>query len=103
MEVIVNGRQAGKTYRLVEWVKQGEQIDSYPGWSRVIVVQSVGEALLLRRDYGLNVRQVLSLKEWGENRAGNSQVEIALDNADLVLGEILRKLPSVVSITGRVG
>lgn len=102
MRVIVNGRQAGKTYSLVQWVKDGEETDSYPGWSRVILSHTLAEADRLRRLYELDYRQVFSVEEWRSARLGPKRVDIAVDNADLVLATYLQQMPSALSITGRV-
>ena len=100
MKVIVNGRQSGKTYTLVQWVKEGEQTDSYPGWSRVILTHTIDEANRLRTLYDLDYRQVFSVGEWGSARLGRKPVEIAVDNADLVLMSYLGQMPAKISVTG---
>lgn len=102
MYVIVNGRQAGKTYALVQWVKDGERTDSYPGWSRVILTHTIADADRLRKDYDLDYRQVFGVEEWRKARIGRLPVAVAVDNADLVLASYLGQMPSTVSITGRV-
>ena len=38
MQVIVTGRQGGKTSAIVDWLLEGHSIAPYPGWSRVIPV-----------------------------------------------------------------
>jgi hypothetical protein len=101
VNVIVNGRQSGKTYRLIQWVKEGEQTDSYPGWSRILLCHSLDEAQRLRTQYDLDYRQVFSVSEWQHARKGRKPVEVALDNADLVLGMLLGQRPSYISLTGR--
>lgn len=101
MRVIVNGRQAGKTYALVQWVKEGEETDSYPGWSRVILTHNLEEAARLRAQYDLDYRQVFSVVEWQHARLGRKPVEVALDNADITLAHLLGQMPSLVSMTGR--
>lgn len=102
MKVIVNGRQAGKTYALVQWVKEGEQTDSYPGWSRVILTHNIDEAQRLRQQYDLDYRQVFSVPEWQHARLGREPVEVALDNADITLGHLLGQSPSLISLTGSI-
>lgn len=100
MKVIVSGRQAGKTYALVQWVKEGEQTDSYPGWSRVILTHSILEAARLRADYDLDYRQVFSVAEWQKAHLGRKLVEIGVDNADLVLAAHIGQTPRQITITG---
>jgi hypothetical protein len=99
--VIVNERQSGKTYALIQWVKDGEQTDSYPGWSRVILTDTIKEAQRLRNLYDLDYRQVFSVREWQNARLGPKRVDIAVDNVDLVLTAWLRQMPSVITATGR--
>ena len=101
MKVIVRGRQAGKTYDLVQWVKQGEETNSYPGWSRVILTHSIAEAERIRGLYDLDYRQVFSAQEWRTARLGRRPVEIAVDNAEIILASYLRNHPAQIAITGR--
>lgn len=100
MKVIVNGRQSGKTYQLIQWVKDGEKTDSYPGWSRILLCHSLDEAQRLRTQYDLDYHQVFSVDEWRHARKGRKPVEVALDNADLVLGMLLGQMPACISLTG---
>ena len=101
MEVFAWGRQAGKTYTLVEWVKEGVETDSYPGWSRVLLTHSLDEAQRLRTRYDLDYRQVFFVGEWQRARLGRKPVQVALDNADLVLMAYLGQMPSQITVTGR--
>ena len=98
----MNGRQAGKTYALVQWVKDGEETDSYPGWSRVILTHSLEEAQRLRSLYDLEYRQVFSVNEWKTARLGRKPVDIAVDNADMILAHVIGQYPSQVALTGTV-
>ena len=100
MKVLVMGRGAGKTHTLIEWVKQGVETKSYPGWSRVILTHSLDEAERLRRGHGLDYRQVFEVGEWVRARLGRKPVEVAVDNADLVLSALLRQRPEVIALTG---
>lgn len=100
MKVIVRGRQAGKTYDLVQWVKQGDETNSYPGWSRVILTHSIAEAERIRDLYDLDYRQVFSAEEWRTARLGLKPVEVAVDNAELILASYLRNYPTQIAMTG---
>jgi len=102
MRVIVNGRQAGKTHALVQWVKEGEQTDSYPGWTRVILTHSLEEAQRLRNLYDLEYRQVFSMGEWKNARLGRKPVDVAVDNVDMILAHMIGQYPSQVAMTGRI-
>jgi phage terminase large subunit-like protein len=102
VRVIVRGRQAGKTYALIEWVKEGDKTKSYPGWSRILLCHSLDEAQRIRTDprYGLDYHQVFAVSEWRTARLGHKPVEIAMDNVDLVLASFIGQAPSQISITG---
>ena len=100
MRVIARGRQAGKTYDLVQWVKQGEETDWYPGWSRILLCHSLEEAQRIRRSYDLDYRQVFAVSEWKTARMARRDVEIAVDNADMVLASYLGQHPTQISVTG---
>jgi hypothetical protein len=100
--VIVRPRQAGKTYEMVQWVKQGEPTRSYPFWSRIILCPTLEMAQRLRTDetYGLDYTQVFGVDEWRRARKGPLPVEVAIDNLDLFLAIGLGQTPAVVTVTG---
>jgi hypothetical protein len=99
VNIIVRPRQAGKTYEAVQWVLEGEQTDSYPGWSRVLLCHTLQEADRIRKDFpALDYRQVFSWREWRERHPGLKPVEVAVDNADLILGQVLNQSPSLMTI-----
>lgn len=103
MKVIVRPRQAGKTYGLVQWVLAGEETDSYPGWSRVLLCQTFEQANRIRQLYpALDYRQVFSFHEWTWTRLGARPVEVVVDNADQILESILGQRIEMVSMTGKV-
>ena len=100
MKIIARGRQAGKTYELIQWAKEGVKTNSYPGWSRIILAHSIAEADRIRKDGNLDYRQVFSVPEWQKARVGPLYVEVAVDNADTVLSFLIGQYPSVISATG---
>jgi hypothetical protein len=100
VRVIARGRQAGKTYDLIQWVKEGKETNSYPGWSRVLLCHTLEEAQRIRTDYDVDYRQVFGVTEWGAARLGRKPVEIAVDNADLVLASLLGQMPTQIAVTG---
>jgi hypothetical protein len=101
MKVIVSSRRAGKTYKMVEWVKQGEKSIHYPYWTRIILAHNIAEADHLRREYELDYHQVFSVDEWADRRRGSRhEPEIAVDNAEFLLTRILGSAIHQVSITG---
>lgn len=100
MKVIARPRQAGKTYELIQWLKGGERTDSYPGWSRILLCHSLEEAQRIRTAGQLDYRQVFSVEEWRSARIGQKPVEVAVDNADLVLASLIGQYPTHISVTG---
>lgn len=93
MKIFVSGRRAGKTYKTIEWVKQGKEIRGYPYWDRVILTISIAEADRLRKQYNLDYRQVFSVHEWQHRRHGTGrQTEVVLDNADIILQDLVGPL-----------
>jgi hypothetical protein len=100
VKVIARGRQAGKTYALVQWVREGEETDSYPGWSRVLICHSLDEAMRIHKEHDLDYRQVFSAAGWKNARLGRTRVEIAVDNADLVLMSYFEQSVAQISVTG---
>lgn len=102
MKVIVRPRRAGKTHELLEWVKQGERTDSYPGWSRIILTHTLDEAQRLRTREDMYYHQVFSVGEWQSARIGYPSPEIGVDNLDIIVADYLRQMPTVVSMTGEI-
>lgn len=110
--LIVGGRQSGKTMRLLEWVAAGEKIARYPGWSRVLVVDSIDEVSRLRsiiradRENPLfedDPHRVYSFREWQSAVGVDPSVEVALDNAEFVLARVIGPgRLSAASMTGEV-
>ena len=100
MRLIIQPRQAGKTYRLVEWVKAGEVTERYPFRSRILLVHSIREVIRMRQEHGLEPESVMSFEEWRDRyRPAFGPVELGVDNADMLLTQILGQAPSVISIT----
>ena len=89
MKIVVWGRQNGKTTAAVNWVKEGTVRKEWPGWTRTLLVPDVHAAALLRRRYGLDEGQVMSWHEWRGARAIKRDVEVGIDNAEVMLAEII--------------
>jgi hypothetical protein len=93
VKIFVTPRKAGKTHRLIEWVKQGSKTSQYPGWTRIILVHSLREAERLRGShspYGLDYRQVFSVEEYrNKARFGHQPIEIGVDNIEIILSSFL--------------
>lgn len=113
MKVIQLPRQAGKTNKLIEWIKEGHLIDSYPGWSRVILTSTIQEAdmirntkLRLQRKEFDTYRWVFSFDEWVRAAVPYSLgIEVAIDNVDMLLSYMLRGqgLIKVITLTSDEG
>jgi hypothetical protein len=103
MQVFVSGRQTGKTHLLAEWAKNGTRVDSYPGWSRIILTTDLREADRLRgpgNPFGLDYHQVFSVTEWRNGRFRFPDLQVGVDNIDIVLAGLLRSRVDVGTITG---
>lgn len=107
MKVYAADRQQGKTERVIEWLSAGKRTDSYPFWSRVLIVPTYMEAERLRKGVLAQrfpdedvYRWVFALDEWATARLGRDPVEIAVDNADYLLASLLGQAPAVITVTG---
>lgn len=103
MHVIARGRQAGKTHDLVQWVLLGKPTNSYPFWSRVLLVPTIQQANDVRRLYqDLDYRQVFSVREWQNARLGSDPVQVSIDNVEWLLQEIVgpANILAYASLTG---
>lgn len=99
MRVLAWPRKWGKTYALVRWVKQGNKTNSYPFWDRVIITFNLREADRLRKDHGLDYRQVFSAEEWQHARKGSKPVEVGIDNVDILLRSMYGDV-EMITVTG---
>ena len=103
MHIIVRPRQAGKTHAIVQWILAGEKTNSYPGWSRVLLCHDLASADYVRKQFPeLDYRQVFSWREWRERRPGPKPVEVAVDNADLILAQAIGQYAVLGTISGTV-
>lgn len=100
--MLVAGRREGKTTKTIRWLLEGHAIDRYPGWSRVIVTATEHEARRLRKEYALQYHQVYSVRDWtGRYQRGFAGVEVALEDADRILYDIVgNHRLGFVTITG---
>lgn len=90
--IIQQGRRSGKTTAAVEWVKEGKKTKAYPGWTRILLTIDQSEADRLRcgPDSVLDYHQVFTFDEWkGRGRGSGRNVEIAIDNLDIILAQVL--------------
>jgi hypothetical protein len=113
VSTLLAGRQEGKTTRLIEWLLQGERIDSWPSWSRVLIVAEARQIEPIRSNYTAADQQlreqgcvgglgkvVLSVGSYSLHRLRLSDVEVAVDNAEDLITQQLGFRPDVVSMTG---
>lgn len=98
MKLIYRRRQGGKTYELVQWVKEGEPLDKYPGWSRVILTYTEQDAKRIRREYDLEYHQVYAYRDLRDmHGAHRHNFKVGVDNADLLLQQLLRDFDLTVA------
>ena len=98
LAVLVGGRQAGKTRRLLEWVAYGERTNGYPGWSRVLIVHSVGEVMRLRSIIRAtdppmfldDAHRIYHLEDWQTALVTGEPPVVALDSAEIYLARLVR-------------
>lgn len=102
MKIIVWPRQAGKTTKLCQWVEEGERIDEFPFWSRILVVPTVSDANRVRIERGwtdLDHNRVYSFSEFRDMRAGALTVEVAIDRAEELIYQSLGR-PARIAVLG---
>lgn len=109
-KVLVLDRQQGKTTWAIRWLMGGHKVDGWPGWSRVLVVMTANEARRILIDYpdeqgklhamgngGLG-KLVITLDEARHALSvADPQVEVAFDNADLLVERALGRRPALVT------
>ena len=93
-DFIIGGRASGKTYQLLKMMEEDANC--------VMVVHTEHEADRLRREHPkMDPRRFVTLRRtptWWPSR----EVRFLVDNVDLVLADVLRKLPDTVASTGEV-
>lgn len=103
--VLAADRQQGKTTHLLAWLADGHKIDTYPGWSRIIVFTHRGALHEAAHDnwswnkYLFSINDLRSAMR-GAIRPGT--VEYALDDAHLLIADALKvnQSPAMISLTG---
>jgi hypothetical protein len=115
VSTLLGGRQEGKTTRLIEWLLQGESIEPWPGWSRVLVVTTAALIDPIKDNFKAADQQlrddgcvgglgkvVLSVGDYAITRLRLSDVEVAVDNAEDLIAQQLGFRPDVVSMTAKL-
>lgn len=115
MDVVVDGRATGKTTLLLDWLHAGHVIDSYPGWSRVVVcmhydsVVPVTDQVKKRFGNGPWAKCIFSeadLRSAFRGAIWPGTVEYAIDDADVMVGRYLARYisapeaPTLITING---
>jgi hypothetical protein len=92
MKIIARPRQGGKTYEMVQWLKEADQ--------RVLIVSSAREAQFIRETYHLGHRQVVTVGLMRpELLARGHTMAFGIDNLDMVLYALLGRTPVMASLT----
>lgn len=111
MDVVVDGPTTGKTTLLLDWLRAGEPITRYPGWTRMLVCTHARRVAIVafeaRQRHGdvpwvkciISVRDLQMLFR-GAIRAGT--IEYAVDDADVLIENHLAvpQRPTLVTING---
>jgi hypothetical protein len=83
MRVMVADRGAGKTTELVRWVLDGTMANSYPGWSRVLVVANLQRYRALDQEWRERIEdfdhRVCDYRTWVTARNVDGDTEVVID------------------------
>ena len=97
MRVELGGRQTGRTTRMIEWLKDNP--------SGILIVHSESEAQRLSNlhdhDGIMELRlRIVSVESWMNRRPSFHLPAVAVDNADMVLQQLLGTGIDVVTMEG---
>ena len=99
LQLLAADRQTGKTTQALAWISQGERIQPYPGWSRVLLVATLARLDHIRADYWPRLddfsHRVYSVAEWMPARGIYPNTEVCADDLDacLMSGLDIRRMP----------
>jgi hypothetical protein len=115
LRALLAERQEGKTTQLVDWLVDGDPIDKWPSWSRVLIVpekqqlmnivsrfQVANHALRDKGCPGGLQKVILTAGGYALTRLRLADVEVAVDNAEQLIEMQLGIRPDLVSMTGSV-
>ena len=92
MEIDVSTRAAGKTTRLIDWLKITPK--------GILLTFNTTEADRLRRKYPELRNQIHSWNKWSDAQRGTSRdLEIVIDNADYILQSYLSHSLKKITMT----
>lgn len=101
LQYFASGRGRGKTTKLVEWVRLGEEINKYPGWSRIIITPNENQAQWVRKEFNLDYHQVYSIQDYQPMPdVHKNNFQIGMDNAEWILEMYLHRMPNFITFTG---
>lgn len=93
MRTVIAPRGQGKTQAAIDWLSGGYAIDSFPWWSRILLVPDQGQKNWIVQHYGLKKDQTMiySFEEWKNTKARGTKLglEVAIDNVDMLLNGML--------------
>jgi hypothetical protein len=91
-EIDYSARGAGKTTRLIEWLRQKPE--------RILITVSHNEENRLKRLYPELSTRIVDWRSYQQRYMHGSPIkEVSIDNADLILQEMFRQRISRVSIS----
>jgi hypothetical protein len=108
MKVIALEQHQGKTTLATTWLMNGRKIDTYPGWSRILVCAQ--REAVVPTTTGLPMgpwkKCVFSVDDLRSATRGAIQagtVEVAVDDVEVLIYEALRAniVPALITLTGR--
>lgn len=103
MRVLAAGRQGGKTTQVVDWLKAGERTETYPGWTRVLLVSRMSEFNRLRARYWGEIEdfdhRVYHVRDWARGYRVDPATEVVIDNIEFVLPHLPGRL-AAFTVTG---
>lgn len=115
LSAVLAERQGGKTTQLIEWLLNGEPINAWPSWSRVLIMPEKQQVTDLVRRFqvadqtlrdkgciGGLAKVALAVGDYALTRLRLADVEVAVDNADHLVEQVLGLKPDMVSMTGSV-
>lgn len=96
MDFAVMHRCEGKTHLAVEWIKADP-------CGRVLLTVSEISAAQVRKQYGLDDKQVMSYRSAPARLRGRSNIELAVDDLDAILPALLGIGPVPVALVTATG
>ena len=99
LQLLAVDRRAGKTTQAFAWVSHGVRTDTYPGWSRVLVLPNLAMMEHHRVDWWPRLEdfdhRVYTAEDWEGVYRGHrlDDVEVCIDDLDHFLRRGIGRLP----------